>query len=89
MSEYNQEQAAIIKELRAEIARLRADAEYDQRNAAMSQAEAAAHLDTIARLRAEREELIKLADLWDQQCGRESFAPNFADELRAALAEKD
>jgi len=40
----------------------------------------------IAKLRAEREELIKLADLWDQQCGRESFAPNFADELRAALA---
>ena len=42
----------------------------------------------IAKLRAEREAVLNLADLWDSLPGRESFAPTFAEELRAALAEK-
>ena len=42
----------------------------------------------IAKLRAERGAVLNLADLWDSLPGRESFAPTFAEELRAALAEK-
>ena len=36
-----------------------------------------------------RETMNRLADKWDSECGRESFAPVFAEELRAALREPD
>lgn len=44
--------------------------------------------EEVAKLRAEREAVLNLAALWDSLPGKESFAPAFAEELRAALAEK-